>query len=60
MAKGVRLGNMVVRTQAIEERMNRMLDKKAAVGYYNRPRPATNKASHLVILPNGVAKRVPA
>lgn len=58
MAKGVRLGNISVRVERMSELLADKLDKKAAVGYYNRPRPSKGEHSHFVVMSNGVAKRV--
>ena len=58
MAKGVRNGTICRVMEYTEEKLVKMLDKKAAVGYYNRPRPVKKPAKHFVILADGVAKRV--
>lgn len=58
MAKGVRLGNLAKRTETYNAYMADLLDRKAAVGYYNRPRPVKREVKHFRVLPGGVAKRV--
>ena len=56
--KGVRLGSIAVRVERMSELLAEKLDKKAAVGYYNRPRPPRVKRRHFVVMSNGIAKRV--
>jgi len=58
MAKGVRLGNISVRVERMNTLLADKLDKKAAVGYYNRPRPSQVEHRHFKVMLNGVAKRV--
>ena len=55
MAKG---SNICRVTEYIEDRLIKAVDKKAAVGYYNRPRPDKKERTHFRVMANGVAKRV--
>jgi hypothetical protein len=55
MAKG---SNIYRVTEYIENRLIQAVDKKAMVGYYNRPRPDQKERKHFRVMANGVAKRV--
>jgi len=55
MAKG---SNIMRVREYVENRLIKAVDKKALVGYYNRPRPVSKPIKHFKVMPNGVAKRV--
>jgi hypothetical protein len=57
MAKG---SNIMRVREYTEDRLIRAIDKKAAVGYYNRSRPPKKPALHLKEVAPGVYRRVSA